>query len=427
VGGTEVYTHGLATRARRAGHSVTVITHAESASLNRNDYQVVPTEYEGIPVREIHHNLSRAENPARAEYENPEVAVMVRDELCATMPDIVHAMHAMKLSGAALQACYDLGIPVVLTLVDYWMICPRHILVRSNNQLCNGPAHDLDCLECLNDTHGFASGRLRKLPAAMLRRGASFGSQLSNSRFWRDVAAIRKREAYLRQIVERAVRVMALSQFQKDIFVRNGYPAARIEVLHHGLETEGLHAPSFLPAEDFEVVFIGSLVAHKGPHILVKALAQRPDARVRLLIYGSATGSNPYLDSLKQLAARDKRVKLMGTFDRRDIGRVLQSAHALAMPALWYENEPLVVKAAQFIGLPVLASDIGTLATSIKPGVNGKLIPPGDVEAWAEALSSIDLSKVPPDRSIKSMDQNAVEIFAIYGQVLAQQCSAQTT
>ena len=421
IGGTEVYTHGLAVRAQRAGHSVRVISHVESTSLDPSDYKAVRTEHDGIPVTELHHNLSRAANPARAEYDNPHIAELLRRELETDRPDLIHALHLMKLSGAALKVCYDLNLPVVLTLADYWLICPRHVLVRSNQQLCNGPAHDLDCLRCLHDTHGFAAGRSQKLPVPVLRGVSSLGFAILKRRlprFWRDVKAIRERQNYLQQMVERADRVIALSDFQKAMFVRNGYAAEKIQVLHHGLETAGLRPATSSATEELEIVFIGSLVYHKGPHILLQALARHPEARVRLLLYGDRSGSNPYLDSLKKLVAADGRAKLMGTFPLDEMGRVLETAHVLAMPVLWYENEPLVVKAARYAGVPVLASDIGTLADSIRQGVNGWLLPPGDVEAWADAIASLKPKPLPPDASIKSMDRNADELLEIYQEII---------
>jgi glycosyltransferase involved in cell wall biosynthesis len=400
---------------------VRVITHVESPSLNSADYQAVHTEYDGIAVTELHHNLSRAADPARAEYDNPHIVELLRHEFEADKPDVVHAIHVMKLSGAALKLCYDLKLPVVLTLADYWFICPRHVLVRSNQQLCDGPAHDLDCMRCLHDTHGFAAGRSQKLPRPVLRGVSSIGAALLKDhlpRFWRDIRAIRERQSYLQQIVERADRVIALSEFQKEMFVRNGYSAEKIQVLHHGLETAGLHHTNRSPAEELEVVFIGSLVYHKGPHVLLHALARRPEAKVRLLLYGDASGSNPYLESLKKLVAADGRVKLMGTFPLDEMGRVLDTADVLAMPVLWYENEPLVVKAAKYSGVPVLASDIGTLADSIRNGENGWLLPPGDIEAWAQAIATLKPKPLPPDSSIKSMDQNAQELLGIYQEII---------
>lgn len=411
VGGTEVYTHGLATRARRAGHDAQVITYVESPSLNHADYGAVITEHEGIPVVEVHYNLSRADHPARAEYDNRNVAAILERVLQNAKPDLVHAMHSMKLSAAALEICYDKKIPVVLTLPDYWFICPRHTLLRSNNEVCQGPAHDLDCLKCSYDTHGFAAGRLQRLPASILRRGSDWRFlHASERRFWRDIQAIRERSSFLRNVVGRADCVIALSEFQKQIFVRNGYDAAKIRVIHHGLETKGLLPAASATDNPIQFVSIGSLVYHKGPHVLLEALARRPHANVRLLLYGDLDGSNAYLDSLQRAVAADQRVKLMGTFPVEQMGAVLQSAHALLMPALWYENEPLVVKAAQYVGLPILASDIGTLSTVSR----ARLISPGDVEAWADALATFRPHPFEPDASIKSMDDNARELFDLY-------------
>jgi glycosyltransferase involved in cell wall biosynthesis len=412
-------------RARQAGHSVQVITHCESPSINPIDYQAVATEHDGIPVTEIHHNLSRADNPARAEYNNPQVVEMLRPVLAGARPDLVHAVHGMKLSGAALELCYNEGLPVILTLTDYWFVCARHTLLRWNHELCLGPAHDLDCVRCEHETHGFAAGRMQKLPAPVLRM---MSDRTSSSRFWRDVDAIRKRQSYLRQVVERADAVIALSDFQKALYVRNGFDAEKIRVMQHGLEIEGLRPATRPPSDPLELVFIGSLVYHKGAHVVLRALALRPEAKVRMLIYGDANRSDQYLDSLKDLARADDRVTLMGTFDVEQMGQVLSTAHALVMPALWYENEPLVVKAAQYIGLPILASRIGTLATSVREGINGWLVPPGDVSAWADAISSLHPAPVEPNRAIKTMDENAREMLALYEEIYThRRCNAPNT
>ncbi len=435
TGGTEVYTHGLAKRARRAGHSARVITCVESPHLDPARHGARHTEYEGVPVTELHFNLSVAPEPALAEYDNPFTGALLRREFETVRPDLVHAAHLMKLSASALEVCYQMNVPVVLTLTDYWLICPRHTLLRWNNQLCRGPAHDLDCARCLRHTHGFARGRMQNLPAPLLRLGSGLGRLALGGRpprFWRDVRAIRGRKDYLRRAVSRADRVIALSALLKELFVLNGYAEDKIEVLQHGPETQGLDvaAPPTLN-EEIEVVFIGSLAYHKGPHILLESLALRPELKLRLLIYGEAGGSDPYSDSLKSMAAADPRVRLMGTFPPDEMGRVLGTADVLAAPALWYENNPLVVQAARLAGVPVMASDLGTLATSIEHGREGWLVPAGDTRAWAAALAGLTREGLPPrtpNRSVKSMDEHAREIFDIYQEILSdRQCSEPNT
>ncbi|HEY5838001.1 MAG TPA: sulfatase-like hydrolase/transferase, partial [Pyrinomonadaceae bacterium] len=419
VGGTEVYTRGLAIRMQQAGHDVRVVTAVESPDPKCT---LVDTEHDGVPVTEVHHNLSWAVDPARAEFDNPEIAEVIAPLLERERPDVVHALHGMKLSASALDLCYRLRLPTVVTLVDFWFICGRHTLLRWNGRPCTGPAHDLDCLECMHDSHGFADSSLRSLSPGILRIVAerTLASLQPLKPFWRDVDAVRKRQNHLRRIVERADRVIALSDFQKAMYVRNGYSDEKIQVLHHGLETEGLKPATAALSEPLEFIYIGSLVQHKGVHVLLEAFARRPQVNIRLSIYGDATLPSPYVDSLKQQAANDPRVKLMGTFPISEMGRVLGTAHALVMPALWYENEPLVVKAARFVGLPVLASNIGTLATSVQDGVNGKLVAPGDVEAWADAIATFRPLPLKPDTSIKTMDENAREMLTIYEEAYAK-------
>jgi glycosyltransferase involved in cell wall biosynthesis len=158
--------------------------------------------------------------------------------------------------------------------------------------------------------------------------------------------------------------------------------------------------------------------------VLLEALARRPELKLRLLVYGGPDGDGHYFDGLKALADADPRVELMGTFPAGEMGRVLANAAALALPALWYENEPLVVKAALYAGVPVLASDIGTLADSVGRSPAGRLVPAGDVRAWAAALAAVcagPLLSRAPDRSIKSMDENARELLAIYREVLSNE------
>ena len=401
VGGTEVYTHGLAVRAQAAGAAVEVFTYHESPSGDRRDYGVVSTAHDGIPVREIHYNVSVADDPARAEYDNPETGRMVREELRRFRPDLVHVMHAMKLSGSALSACRDLGIPFVVTLCDFWFICPRHTLLTSAGRLCDGPAHRLACARCLRDTHG------------ILR---------APRRLWRDARAVGGRQRFLLNALAGARRIIALCEFTRRAFAANGVPAARIEVIEHGLEVARLDAAAWRPGVVPRIGFIGSLVPHKGAHLLLEALARIPHVRVECRIHG-AVPANAYGQRLWTLAGADPRVRLMGPFPPDALGRVLAETDLLAVPSLWYENDPLVVKAAFYCGTPVLAARIGSLGEMVEPERNGWLAPPGDAGAWAAALERFAAARAPSPVAptpVKTMDENAREMLAIYTEELAR-------
>jgi glycosyltransferase involved in cell wall biosynthesis len=419
VGGTEIYTRGLARRAAAAGHDVLVITCHENASGDPADFHLEETEHEGIAVVEIHSNLSVMDHPARAEYSNPVIGRAVARRLRDFKPDLAHVLHAMKLSASALEACLAARVPVVVTLCDFWFICPRHTLLKHDGTLCRGPNAWGKCVPCVQDLHSVA---------------ASPRTALELLPFARDVAAIAARPRFLRRALLNARRIIALSHFAKDAFVQNGFPAARIEVIPHGLEIEDLEIEDLeiedLPTETFKadegraaarplkIGFIGSLVSHKGAHLLLEALAAIPDMPVQCLIYG-AWRDDEYCQRLRQLADDDARVQWMGSFAPEQMGRVLSTLDVLAMPSLWYENEPLVVKAALRLGLPVLANDIGSLLEMIESGRNGWLVESSTARSWAAAIAQLAAGPLPrfaPTR-MKTMDENAEEMLQIYADV----------
>jgi len=407
VGGTEVYTRSLVRRARAAGHDVEVITYHEAES----DFGVHRTQHEGVPLAEVHYNLSTAPDPARFEYDNPFIAGLVRGEIARFRPDLVHVMHAMKLSVAALDACVDAGVPTVVTLCDFWFVCPRHTLLTWDDRPCRGPRHATQCVRCVNRLHGFAGGpAVRWWPEALLHPWLrAFGG--------RDVRAIAARLPRTLGSLARARRVIALSRFQRDLFVENGFPADRLEVIDHGLEVDGLDAPRGAQPARPRFVFIGSFARHKGLHVLLAALAREPALDVECRVYGDGGGA--YARDVRTLAAADPRVRLLGRFPPQEQGRILAEAEVVVVPALWYENNPLVVKAALRAGVPVLASRIGCLPEWITPST-GWLAEPGDVASWSAALARARAEFAPLGRvsaAVKTMDENGREMLDVYARV----------
>lgn len=397
IGGVEVYTLGLAKRALAAGHSVTVITYRETDSLNSADFAAQYTSYEGVPVVEIHYNLSISPRPMRYEYDNPFVSNLLRHVLLKIKPDLVHVMHVMKLSASALMVLKKLEIPFIVTLCDFWFICPRYTLLKWDGSLCQGASHRFACVKCVQDLYGFA-----KQPY-----------------FLRDVTDLGKRNVSIKESLLNARKIIALSDFQKQMYAKNGIPSERMEVIQHGVEAVEV-VERRERTKPYRIGFIGSMVAHKGAHVLLQALSQTPDVDVQCYMYGELR-SSPYVDQLKTLASTDPRIHFMGTFDPDDASKIIGQIDVLAVPALWYENEPLVVKLALLAGVPVMCSDIGSLSGMIEHGKTGWLIPAGKVDAWSVAIRHV-VNQLPnfemPKVHVKTMDENAAEIFAIYTEIM---------
>ena len=406
VGGTEVYLRGLVRRTVAAGHEARVVTCAEEPSGDPARARVERTEHEGVPVVEARFNLSIQRRPARAEYDNGWAGERVAEEVRAWKPDVVHALHAMKLSGAALVACHRAGVPVVATLTDFWFLCARHTLVTWDGRACEGPGHLVRCAPCLS--------RLHKVAAPP----RDLGSVLP---YVRDLGAIAERAGFLRRALLGCRRIVALSQSQVDAFVANGYPRRRFEVIEHGVEAEDLDPGPTAPEpvgtpRPLRVGFIGSVVPHKGLDVWLRALALARDVDVRCPVHGELQDSDPYAAEVRALAAADPRVRFEGTFEPSEIGRVLRGMDALVVPSQWRENAPLVVKAALHLGMPVLASRVASVTEMLDGDRAAWLVPPGDPAAWAQALRRLAASPPPrfAPRKIKTMDENAREMLAVY-------------
>jgi glycosyltransferase involved in cell wall biosynthesis len=432
IGGTEMVVRGLASRLRERGDEAVVLTYVESESGHLPDLGFRVTEFEGVAVWELHWNLSIMPHPAEAEFHNPMIAELVARAAREIAPDVVHAAHVMKLSAAVVPRLKREGLPVIVSLSDFWPLCLRHTLLKPDAVLCEtGPDHPHRCLRCAQATHGFAQPQAHCADESELRRhaaGAEEDPAHPDAAFRRDVLALARRTDTVREAMLQADRLLALSDFQRRLFIKHGWPADRIQVLRHGVETTPLEPAraarrhGILGSAPRKMVFMGSLAPHKGPHVLIEALRAAPDARVTLQILGGPGTDAIYVERLHMLAAGDPRIEFHGVLPPERLGEALADAAAFALPALWFENEPLVVKAALYCGVPVAASRIGSLAEQVSEPDDGWLLPPGDVAAWADwlrHLAEADRLPVPRSGAVPTMDEFAQRMFLAFQELAA--------
>ncbi len=140
------------------------------------------------------------------------------------------------------------------------------------------------------------------------------------------------------------------------------------------------------------VVSIGHLVRGKGHDLLLRALAQlrRRLPRARLTIVGGPAYDRGYPERLARLVGELSlvgQVTILGRVPQVLVSRWLQAAdvYALATHREGCCNSVLEALAA---GRPVVTTPVGDNANYVRPGVNGLLVPVGDVSALAAALET---------------------------------------
>ena len=130
-------------------------------------------------------------------------------------------------------------------------------------------------------------------------------------------------------------------------------------------------------------LFVGRLIEEKGIETLLAA-----DQAQVLPIPVWIAGDGPLYDRVAQACARPgSRLSFLGRRSPAEVFELMKQAAVLLVPSLWYEGFPMVTVEALSLGLPVIASRIGSLAEIVQEGVSGMLHTPGNPEAFSRSLN----------------------------------------
>lgn len=432
VAGTEVYTHNLA-KELSSRHDVLVLSAESDHDRERFDESRIVVD--GIDVHQVVHNYEWTS--FRDTYDCPPADAIFRKLLREEEPDVVHIQHLQYFSLNFVTIARSLGIPVVYTLHDYILMCPRDgTLRREDGELCREPI-PTRCRDCIAH-HALDEDRPPVLPRALkpgidamvpddvarIVLSARDGDGLADDPYAEAVAA---RLDYARRVLADVDLFVSPSTFLRDRFVESGLiDADRIIVSDNGYDRARLPdaaAPRHPDGSRLRVGYVGTIAEHKGIHILVEAMNAIDDGRVSCHIWGDVTAFWHYTERVRGMIS-NPRTFLMGPFANDRIADILARIDVLVVPSLWFENSPLTIHEAAACGVPVLASDEGGLSEYVVPEVTGRLFKMGDVHALKDGiLSFLDRPLVgfaPDALKIKSIEADARDTEARYFKLLAR-------
>lgn len=405
--GTEVCTRALA-RELNKRHRVTLFYREHEVDQTKGSSATLHEErtiVEGLDVLRVRRLGPRPRSPFRVfrdYYHNRDIEEAFERLLEEVSPDIVHIQHLMYLSGGIIDAAVKRDIPVVVTLHDYWFICPNAQLIRPDSKICRGTAFHLECTVCAGAPLGQAMPIL-------------FSPVLSLLFFHRD--------RYLRSKLAKAELFLSPSHFLKQRHVAQGFPEERILLVENGIDLSRV-----IPRKERDGAsptrfgYLGSIAWQKGVHLLVEAFNQMPEG-AELMIYGDLSLFPGYVQGLRKLA-RNPAIHFRGHIPHQQVWQVLSEIDILVVPSLWYENSPMVILEAFAAGVPVIASRIGALAEKVRDGIDGLHFAAGDAgDLRAKMLSIVSNSERLESlqrniKSVSSIQKTALEIERIYQQLL---------
>jgi glycosyltransferase involved in cell wall biosynthesis len=140
-----------------------------------------------------------------------------------------------------------------------------------------------------------------------------------------------------------------------------------------------------------QLISVGNLTPNKGVLPLIAALARLPQEYWRLALIGSLTMDRAYVDRVRALIARfglENRIELAGPLDGEALAGRLEDSHVFVLP-FSYEGFGIACLEAMAWGLPVVGSSRGALKEFVSDGTNGVLIPPGDLDGFAQQVRGL--------------------------------------
>jgi len=266
------------------------------------------------------------------------------------------------LSPAVFSAVEGNCTAIVFTLHNFRMLCANALFLR------DGQA----CTIC----------RDRRTVWPALRHACYRGSRAATLPLAFMIALHRNRRTLERHVDA----FIALTEFQKEQFVSAGWPENRIYI-----------KPNFRPnppqalawdKRTDQVVYIGRMSAEKGLDVLIDVWSSWGAEAPKLLLLGDGRERVRLERRVTDLRLGQK-IQFTGHLSYLDAQSVLAKSRLMVFPTRCFEGFPMVVAEAMALGVPIIASSIGSLCCLVEEGRNGCLVPDDTPDQWLSVLRSV--------------------------------------
>ena len=248
-------------------------------------------------------------------------------------PDLLHTNTIVGLTGSIWRAARQRRIPILHTLRDYFLLCPRTTLLRSSG---------LDCVDA-------------PLPCRILRSGKLPATECV------DV-------------------VTAPSRFVLQRHLEGGaFANAVAEVVENACESIVEDLPDRSGPGPVRGLYLGQIDHHKGIGLLMEALTGMLDEDNGLEFNFGGVG--PMEAELTAFCARyPGRARYLGMVSGETKVQLLRDSHFVTVPSVWNDNFPRTMLDAFSNGLPVIGTRRGGIPEVVRDGLDGIVIEPASVE-----------------------------------------------
>lgn len=306
--------------------------------------------------------------------------------------DLVHIHHTKDVTLELYYESYERDIPIIATLHDYYIICPRIKMVNCYHRLCLMSPEEQCCQQCINSLF-------------------SVSSNTNYLSFWREEH---------RKVLTFAKKLVTPSVSSKDIIL-SFYPELRgkLMVVPHGVASMKRNATN--SSSQLHVAFLGGVSKEKGQEASWQMIKKGPKT-VQWYLFG-VWGYN-------DLSMNNRRnYTKTGLYERDELPELMEKYQIdlVCILSIWPETYSYTLSEAIMYGVPAIVTDIGALGERMREMNCGWIV--STEHTYEEALKIIERIKDKGDEyqekkaivsntHIKTLDEMRDDYLGIYAPIL---------
>lgn len=346
-GGAEYSVKKLAEKLKKEGHTVLVIASGHYNLVENID----GIDVHRLKLKAIYHsygsvkkNLIKMFFHRLLDFYNVFNKKILKNEIKMFCPDIIHTNGLYEITPIIWKIGYDMNIPVVHTIRDFYLACPKTNLLKKNGEVC--VRANLIC------------------------------------QFYRHI------NRYFTRYVDyiTAPSHMMISQIEQLLLFNNSQKKAVYNACEYNQEDVRtileLRKKELPDKKNISFVYLGGLHLHKGISTMLDAFSLIKNENVELYIAGKGVE----VERVKNASKNDKRIHYLGFLNEKELNDLLKKCNVLLCPSIWNEPFGRVILDAYMNGMPVIASRIGALPETIIDNKTGLLVSPGDIDELRDAM-----------------------------------------
>ncbi|RJP19281.1 MAG: glycosyltransferase [Candidatus Omnitrophota bacterium] len=233
----------------------------------------------------------------------------------------------------------------------------------------------------------------------------------------------RRKSAF--QLFDEVDLFIAPSPFLRRKFIEYGLPSEKIVFSDYGIHALPREINPCVPKYPIRFAYVGTLVEHKGLHVLIEAFNGLPHGKATLDVYGSVNEFTGYVSRIQSMITHPG-ITLRGRAENNEIPRILSETDVLVVPSIWFENSPITIHEAFLARVPVITSRLGGMADLVQEKQNGLLFEVGNAADLQRRLlqcveSPAFIETIRPDpQTIKSTREDAMWMLDTYRALMAK-------